>query len=153
MNRGRLFLIARQVFASLLASAAVIVLLSTGYRVSAQTTLAQPESSHPKATVSPVTRSDAPNADNDYSKKIREYTTQPYFMTELVDHLPLSDKVPSPDKVLGYVVGTPNKLTYTKDIYRYFGELAKATPRVRIFKAPERSEDGKDQILVAVGDE
>src|SRR4051812_37681801 len=54
-------------------------------------------------------------ADNDYSRKIKEYTTEPYFRTELVDHLPMSDKVPSPDKVLGYIVGTPNKLTYTKD--------------------------------------
>ena len=74
-------------------------------------------------------------------------------MTELVDHLPMSDKVPSPDKVLGYVVGTPNKLTYTKDIYRYYRELAKASPRVRVFTAPEKSEEGKEQLLIAVGDE
>src|SRR6185312_2259089 len=92
-------------------------------------------------------------ADNDYTKKIKEYTTQPYFMTELVDHLPLSDKIPSPDKVLGYVVGTPNKLTYSKDLYRYYRDLAKASPRVKVFTAPERSEEGKEQLLVAVGDE
>src|SRR5712692_1171984 len=54
----------------------------------------------------------------DYAARVREYTTEPYFMTELVDHLPASDKVPSPEKVLGYVVGTPGKLTYTKDLYR-----------------------------------
>jgi Zinc carboxypeptidase len=94
-----------------------------------------------------------PAADNDYSKKIKEYTTEPYFMTELVDHLPMSDKVPSPDKVLGYIVGTPNKLTYSKDLYRYYRELAKATPRVKVFSAPEHSEEGKEQMLVAVGDE
>jgi len=91
--------------------------------------------------------------DNDYTRKIKEYTTETYFRTELVDHLPMSDKVPSPDKVLGYIVGTPNKLTYSKDLYRYYRELAKASPRVRVFTAPERSEDGKEQILVAVGDE
>ncbi|HVQ40543.1 MAG TPA: M14 family zinc carboxypeptidase, partial [Pyrinomonadaceae bacterium] len=91
--------------------------------------------------------------DNDYTKKIKEYTTESYFRTELVDHLPMSDKVPSPDKVLGYIVGTPNKLTYSKDLYRYYRELAKASPRVRVFTAPERSEDGKEQLLVAVGDE
>ncbi|MGI9168345.1 MAG: hypothetical protein ACR2G5_18510 [Pyrinomonadaceae bacterium] len=68
------------------------------------------------------TRDTANNTD--YTNKIKEYTTEPYFMTELVDHLPMSDKVPSPDKVLGYIVGTPNRLTYTKDIYRYFSELA-----------------------------
>lgn len=96
---------------------------------------------------------EAPPADNDYTKKIKEYTTEPYFMTELVDHLPLSDKIPSPDKVLGYIVGTPNKLTYTKDLYHYYRELAKATPRVKVFSAAERSEEGKEQLLVAVGDE
>ena len=91
--------------------------------------------------------------DNEYTIKIKEYTTETYFRTELVDHLPMSDRVPSPDKVLGYIVGTPNKLTYTKDHYRYYRELAKASPRVRVFTAPERSEEGKEQILVAVGDE
>src|SRR5207247_4373505 len=49
--------------------------------------------------------------------------------------------------------GTPNKLTYSKDLYRYYRELARATPRVRVFTAPERSEEGKEQLLVAVGDE
>src|ERR1041384_182006 len=89
----------------------------------------------------------------EYSAKIKEYTTEKYFLTELVDHLPASDKVPSPDKVLGYVIGTPNKLTYTKDMYRYYRELEKSTPRVRVFTAPERSEEGKEQMLVVVSDE
>ena len=69
---------------------------------------------------------------------------------ELPDDLPASDKVPSPDKVLGYVIGTPNKLTYTKDMYRYYRELEKSTPRVRIFTAPERSEEGREQMLVVL---
>src|SRR5882757_2301752 len=77
----------------------------------------------------------APDQKNneDYGKKIKEYTTEKFFLTEMVDHLPASDTVPSPDKVLGYVIGTPNKLTYTKDMYRYYRELAKASPRVKIF--------------------
>ena len=33
----------------------------------------------------------------EYGAKVKENTTQTYFMTELVDHLPASDKVPSPD--------------------------------------------------------
>src|ERR1044071_6528861 len=47
-----------------------------------------------------------------YSAKVKEYTTESYFMTELVDHLPASDKIPSPDKILGYEIGTPGHLTY-----------------------------------------
>lgn len=91
--------------------------------------------------------------DESYTAKIKEYTTEKVFSTELVDHLPASDRVPSPDKVLGYAIGTPNKLTYTKDIYRYMRELEKASPRVRVFVAPERSEEGREQLLVAVSDE
>jgi hypothetical protein len=109
--------------------------------------------SKPSTEAASRAHSDSAVSDNDYSRKIKEYTTETYFMTELVDHLPLSERVPSPDKVLGYVVGTPNKLTYTKDVHRYFREIAKASPRVRVFTAPERSEEGKEQILVAVGDE
>ena len=91
--------------------------------------------------------------DESYSAEIKKNTTEKFFLTELVDHLPASDKVPSPEKVLGYAVGTPNKLTYTKDLYRYYRELERATPRVRVFMAPERSEEGKEQMLVLVSDE
>ncbi|HMG34588.1 MAG TPA: M14 family zinc carboxypeptidase [Blastocatellia bacterium] len=91
--------------------------------------------------------------DENYTAKIKEYTTEKFFLTDMVDHLPASDKVPSPDKVLGYVIGTPNKLTYTKDQYRYYRELEKATPRVRVFTAPEHSEEGREQLLVVVSDE
>ncbi|HYH87153.1 MAG TPA: M14 family zinc carboxypeptidase [Pyrinomonadaceae bacterium] len=91
--------------------------------------------------------------DESYTAKIREYTTEKHFSTELVDHLPASDRVPSPDKVLGYVVGTPNKLTYTKDIHRYMRELERTSPRVRVFVAPERSEEGREQLLIVVSDE
>lgn len=94
-----------------------------------------------------------PTLDPAYTAKIKEYTTAPYFLTELVDHLPASATVPSPDKVLGYVIGTPGKLTYTKDIYRYFRALERASPRVRVFVAPEKSEEGREQLLVLVSDQ
>ncbi|MBO0722283.1 MAG: hypothetical protein J2P41_15765, partial [Blastocatellia bacterium] len=91
--------------------------------------------------------------DKEYTESIIKNTTEKFFLTELVDHLPASDKVPTPAKILGYPIGTPNKLTYSKDIYRYFRELEKATPRVKTFTAPEKSEEGKEQLLVAVSDE
>ena len=106
-----------------------------------------------KTAVNPKYTTPTSALDTAYGAKIAEYTTEKYFMTELVDHLPLSEKVPSPEKVLGYVIGTPNKLTYTKDIHRYFRELAAASPRVRIFIAPEKSEEGREQLLVLVSDE
>ncbi|HYM06633.1 MAG TPA: M14 family zinc carboxypeptidase, partial [Terriglobales bacterium] len=73
-------------------------------------------------------------------------------MTPLVDHLPASATVPTPEKVLGYVIGTPNKLTHTADIYNYYRALAAASPRVRVFTTG-KSEEGRDFMLVAVSDE
>src|SRR5579863_7104207 len=60
----------------------------------------------PAATPAPAVQKN----DDAYTAKIRQYTTETFFSTELIDHLPASDTVPSPDKVLGYVIGTPNKL-------------------------------------------
>src|SRR5438270_6270428 len=108
---------------------------------------------HPTSPSKPETKSNSTANNAAYAAKVKEYTTESYFMTELVDHLPASDKVPSPDKIIGYEVGAPGHLTYSKDLYRYYHELEKATPRVRVFSAPEKSEEGKEQLLIAVGDE
>src|SRR5690348_3631361 len=93
-----------------------------------------------------------PTNDEEYGKKIREYTTEPFFITNLVDHLPASATVPSPDKVLGHIVGAPGFLTYSKDIYRYYDELAKSSPRVKVYRVG-KTEEGRDFLLVAVSDE
>jgi hypothetical protein len=95
----------------------------------------------------PATKNDA-----GYTAKILQYTTEKYFLTELVDHLPASDTVPTPEKVLGYTIGTPDKLTYTKDIYRYMRELEKASKRVKVFVIGH-SEEGREILLVAISDE
>ena len=142
MNRGRLFPLTRT-YALVIASAMLAVFTATGRAAD------PPQKRNKgKAAAAPASK-----INEEYTAKIKEYTTEKYFLTELVDHLPASDKVPSPDKVLGYVVGTPNKLTYTKDMYRYYRELEKSTPRVRVFTAPERSEEGREQMLVVVSDE
>src|SRR3977135_2086110 len=116
---------------------------------------AKPKTAHPPppGAKTPAINSEAAVNNAEYGAKVKENTTQTYFMTELVDHLPASDKVPSPDKVLGYTGGAPGHLTYTKDLYRYYRELEKTTARVRTFVAPEKSEEGKEQLLIAVGDE
>ena len=90
--------------------------------------------------------------DASYTAKIKEYTAEPFFLTELVDHLPASATVPTPEKALGYVIGAPGKLTYSADIYRYFRQLEKASPRVRTFSMG-RTEEGREMLLAAVSDE
>ena len=56
--------------------------------------------------------------DEAYTAKIKEYTQDPRISTELVDHLPASDTVPTPLEFFGRMPGTPDELTYAKDIYR-----------------------------------
>ena len=94
----------------------------------------------------------APANDEAYGKKIHEFTTEPFFLTDLVDHLPASNTVPSPDKILGHIVGAPDFLTYSKDIYHYYDELAKASPRVKVLRVG-KTEEGRDFLLVVVTDE
>ena len=101
------------------------------------------------AKTKPVTPAPQP-VDKEYTESILKNTTEKFFLTEIVDHMPASATVPSPAKILGYPIGTPNKLTYTKDQYRYYQELAKSTPRVMTFMSPEKSEQGRDQMLVLV---
>lgn len=90
--------------------------------------------------------------DKEYSQKILEYTTEKFFLTELVDYLPASDTVPTPKKILGHVIGIPNILHYTADINRYMKAVAEASPRVSTFSMG-LSDEGKEMIAVVVSDE
>src|SRR5262245_27204853 len=102
------------------------------------------------------TRSPQPPArqkvDEAYTAKIKEYLSDPRITTELVDHMPASDTVPSPLKVLGRIPGTPGELTYSKDIYRYYDALDKASDRVTMWKIGQ-TEEGRDMVVLAVADE
>jgi hypothetical protein len=52
----------------------------------------------------PTSQPAAQPIDKDYTDSIIKNTTDKMFLTELVDHLPASDKVPSPEKILGYPI-------------------------------------------------
>ncbi|MDO8834710.1 MAG: M14 family zinc carboxypeptidase, partial [Vicinamibacterales bacterium] len=90
--------------------------------------------------------------DEAYTKLIKDLTQDPRLSTELVDHMPASDKVPSPLKFFGRIPGTPGELTYAKDIHRYYEALAKASPRFKLWTIG-KSEEGRDMVLLAVADE
>ena len=90
--------------------------------------------------------------DADYTAKIKELVQDPRISTELVDHLPASDTVPSPLKFLNRVVGTPGELTYAKDIHRYYEALDKASDRITMWRIG-KTEEGRDMVLLAVADE
>ncbi len=89
--------------------------------------------------------------DTSYTRQIRAYTSEPRFNTEFTDHMVDDPRVPSPLDVLGYVPGTPGRLSYNADVNRYFRALAAVSPRVRIFDAG-RSDEGREMIAVAIAD-
>src|SRR5256886_2079970 len=90
--------------------------------------------------------------DQDYTKKIAEYTTEKFFNSPLTDYLPASSNIPTPKAVLGDVAGAPNKLPYAEDVYRYLRMLEKASPRVKVFSIGT-SEEGREMIAVAIASE
>ncbi len=90
--------------------------------------------------------------DEEYTAKIREYTTKPEFTSPLVDYLPASKTVPTPEKTLGVIAGAPNVLPYAEDVYKYMRLLAASSPRVKVVSIGH-TEEGREMIAVAVADE
>ncbi|HVR43010.1 MAG TPA: M14 family zinc carboxypeptidase [Thermoanaerobaculia bacterium] len=90
--------------------------------------------------------------DAEYTDAIRQFTTDPSFTTELVDHLPASDSVPTPLDFHGYVAGAEGELTWAENVHRYMRALDQASPRVAVFPIGV-SEEGREMIVVAISDE
>lgn len=97
-------------------------------------------------------RDPAQPVDEAYSAKIKKYTTAPQFSSPLVDYLPASKNVRTPEVVLGDVAGAPGILPYAEDVYRYMRLLEKASPRVKVFSIGS-TEEGREMIAVAVSSE
>src|SRR6266568_4748575 len=89
--------------------------------------------------------------DQPYTQAIHKYTTDPSFLSPLVDYLPASKTVPTPAKVLGDVSGAPDFLPYAEDVYKYFRMLEAASPRVKVFTIGH-SEEGREMIAAAIAD-
>ena len=107
--------------------------------------------SHPQAQ-SRAAAAPKQKIDEAYTAKIKEHLQDPRISTELVDHLPASDTVPTPLKVLGKIVGQPGELTYSKDIYRYYEAIDKASDRIAMWNIG-KTEEGRDMVVLAVADE
>jgi hypothetical protein len=87
--------------------------------------------------------------DVDYAREIAAHTTDPQFLTEWVDHLPVSRKVPTPKQFLGYSIGTPGRLTQPETINDYFRALAKSSKHVEVFSMGT-SDGGREMIVAAI---
>ncbi len=89
--------------------------------------------------------------DRAYTNAIRQHTTAPEFINELVDHVPKSRRVPNPRGFLGYVPGHAGKLTYAADVHRYMRALATRSRHVEVLSMGT-TEEGREQILVVIAD-
>jgi len=86
------------------------------------------------------------------SDAIATATTDPHFISPLVSYIPQSEKVLSPEKFFGRIMGAPGELVGTEKGYAYARALGSASPRVRVFTIG-RSEEGRDILMLAIADE
>jgi len=104
------------------------------------------------SAANPYARDAKQPVDEAYTKKMKEYTTAPYFTSPLVDYLPASKTVPTPVAVLKDVAGAPGILPYSHEVYQYMRMVEKASPRVKVFSIG-KTEEGREMIAVAVSSE
>src|ERR1017187_2743568 len=90
--------------------------------------------------------------DEEYTKKIKEYTTETFFLPPLMDYLPAPKTVPTPKAGRGDIAGAPTKLPYSKEVYEYMRLLEKSSKRVKVFSIGT-TEEGREMIAVAVASE
>ena len=95
------------------------------------------------------TRDASQPQDEEFAKLVKEWTTQPYYSSPLVDHLPKVAGIPTPKDIIGYHVGAPAKLTYYADALKFYRALAAATPRVKV-ETIGRSDEDRELVVVWV---
>ena len=107
------------------------------------------------AGLSPVSAQTAQKQDEEYTRLIKQHLTDPRISTDLVDHLPFSDKVPTTLRFPGInrIVGTPGYLTHAVDIHRYLKAVADAAPTRAKYWSIGKSEEGRDMVVLVVADE
>jgi hypothetical protein len=103
-----------------------------------------------RITAAPVHAPDTPEPGS--IEAIAAATTEPRFLSPWVSYVPAHPSVPSPTKFLGHIVGAPGELTNTTKLYGYYRALAAASSRVKV-ETIGKTEEGRDLLLVFVGDE
>ena len=99
------------------------------------------------------TRDSSQPQDEEFARLVAEWTTAPYYLSPLVDHLPKVNGIPTPKDVLGHHIGAPATLTYYADILKYYRALADATPRVRVETIGKSDEDRELVVVWVSSDE
>ena len=90
--------------------------------------------------------------DDEYTAKIKEYTTAPYFCSPLVDYLPASKTVPTP------AGGARRRRRRTREAAllgrhaRVLPDAREGEPRASSVFSIGKSEEGREMIAVAIAD-
>lgn len=85
-------------------------------------------------------------------EEIARFTTESRFLSPWVAYVPDSPTVPSPRDYLGHIAGAPGELASTSEIYGYFRELARTSPRVHV-EVIGHTEENREILLAAIADE
>jgi len=86
------------------------------------------------------------------TEAIANATTEARFLSPWVASIPASNKVSSPEKFFGRIMGAPGELVNSEKAQDYLRALAKTSPRVKFFSIG-KSEEGRDVIMIAIADE
>jgi hypothetical protein len=109
------------------------------------------------AACAALARADSPYAPDQPEpgsvEAIAAATTEPRFLSPWVAYVPESAAVPSPKDFLGHIAGAPGELSRTAQVFGYFRSLAAAAPKRVHVETMGKSEEGRDMLLVAIGDE
>ena len=151
----------RVVLGALLAGVPAVMITAQAQQSAKSSPAAPAKSSSPKPGGKPAPvdlamakpgRDPNQSIDEEYTKKIKQYTTDPAFLSPLVDYMPAAKGIPTPMATLGDVAGAEGKLPYSKEVYEYMRLLAKSTPRVRVYTIGQ-TEEGREMLAVAVASE
>ncbi len=91
----------------------------------------------------------AQKTDASYDEKIKAYTTDARFLPASVLSVPLDAKVPSPKAFFGDIIGAPNLVHPTKDIYAYYQKLSQTSPFLKV-ETVGKGEEGKEIKLITI---
>jgi hypothetical protein len=94
----------------------------------------------------------AQKIDETYNQKIEEFTTDPKFLPASVLDVVGHPTIPSPLKYFGQIVGAPDVMHRTTEIYNYYQKLSEVSPFLKIQQV-SAAEEGRAINLVLIGNE
>lgn len=91
--------------------------------------------------------------DEEYTRQIRQFLRDPRITTELVDHLPASNTVPTPLKHFGHIMGAWGELDKAEAMHKYYEAIARAAPGRAKFWTIGKTEEGRDMVVLVIANE